>query len=62
MNDLDLFDAADHPAGRIKLPQATLIGRRTIALAGGTGSAMTVTSITTTSSMISLGYSGDETK
>ncbi|HKN95813.1 MAG TPA: hypothetical protein VJX10_01755 [Pseudonocardiaceae bacterium] len=62
MNDQDLFDAADHPAGQIKLPRATLVGRRTMALAGGPGAAATVTSITTTSSMISLGHSGDETR
>lgn len=60
MNDHDLFDAADHPAGQIMLPQATRIGRRTTALAGMTGSYVSVASITTTSSMISVAHSGIE--
>lgn len=60
MNDNDLFDATDHPAGQIVLPRASRVGRRTTALAGLPGSYQDVFNLTTVSSLISIVHHRDD--
>lgn len=62
MNDNELFDATDHPAGQIVLPGAARIGRRTTALAGLPGSYQNVFNLTTVSSMISIVHHREDEK
>ncbi|HKN99933.1 MAG TPA: hypothetical protein VJX10_22635 [Pseudonocardiaceae bacterium] len=62
MNDNDLFDVTDHPAGQIMLPRAARIGRRTTALAGLPGSYQNVFNVSTVSSMISIIHHREDDK